>query len=249
MVEAMRAPRFLHPILSRPSFTAAFLTLVVVAAVTPWDWRWSTRAVIAWDSAVLVFIVMVFRLMSQTVDAHVMAQRARRLDEGRGAVLVISLLGAVAAIAAVVAEISANKIDKGAFQYARIGMMIATVALSWFFVQMVFALHYAHDYYLPAVPEPKSLDNVTDDFPPDETPFKRAKLPYRAGLWFPGGDRSPDYWDFLHFSVVIGAASQTADINIESKAIRRLVSAHVIIAFAFNAVILGLTINLCASLF
>ncbi len=249
MVQAMRSPRFLQPILSRPSFTAAFLTLVVVAAATPWDWRWSTRAVTAWDVAMLVFIAMVFRLMSRTVDAHVMAQRARRLDEGRGAVLVISLLGAVAAIAAVVAEISANKIDKGAFLSLRVVLMVATVALSWFFVQMVFALHYAHDYYLPALPPPATPDNVTDDFPPDETPYKRAKLPYRAGLWFPGGDRSPDYWDFLHFSIVIGAAAATADINIESKAIRRLVSAHVIIAFAFNAMILGLTINLCAGLF
>ena len=200
----------------------------------------------AWDLAVIVFIAMVFRLMAKTVDAHTMAQRAQRLDEGRGAVLLISLLGAVASVAAVVAEIATNKLDKGAFQYLRIAMMIATVALSWFFVQMVFALHYAHDYYLPARPS-EHLDNVTDDFPPDETPYKRAKLPYRCGLWFPGGDRSPDYWDFLHFSIVIGAACQTADVNIESKAIRRLVSAHVIIAFVFNAVILGLTINLSAS--
>ena len=152
-------------------------------------------------------------------------------------------------IRSALAEISANKIDKGAFLSLRVVLMIATVALSWFFVQTVFALHYAHDYYMPALPPPATPDNVTDDFPPDETPYKRAKLPYRAGLWFPGGDRSPDYWDFLHFSIVIGAAAATADINIESKAIRRLVSAHVIIAFAFNAMILGLTINLCAGLF
>ncbi len=244
----MRPPRFLHPILSRPSFAAAFVTLVVALAATPWDWRWSTRAVIAWDLAMIVFVVMVFRLMAKTVDANTMALRSRRLDEGRGAVLLISLFGAAASIAAVVLEISTNKLDKGAFQYLRIILMIATVALSWFFVQMVFALHYAHDYYLPSPPK-EALDNVTDDFPPDETPYKRAKLPYRCGLWFPGGDRSPDYWDFLHFSVVIGAACQTADVNIESKAIRRLVTAHVMIAFVFNAVILGLTINLSASLF
>ncbi|HEY3814193.1 MAG TPA: DUF1345 domain-containing protein [Caulobacteraceae bacterium] len=244
----MRPPRFLHPILSRPSFLAAFATLVVVLIVTPWDWRWSTRAIAGWDLAMVVFMVMVLRLMGQTVDADVMAQRARRLDEGRGAVLIISVLGAAAAIAAVVAEIVANKVDKGAFQWARIVVMIATVALSWLFVHTVFALHYAHDYYMPAKP-PERIDNVTDNFPADETPYKRAPLPYRAGLWFPGHDRSPDYWDFLHFSIVIGAASQTADINIESKAIRRLVTGHVILSFVFNAVILGLTINLSASLF
>ena len=248
MVRPMRPPRFLHPILSRPSFGLAFLTLVAGLAATPWDWGWSTRAVVSWDLAMIVFIALVYRLMGKTIDANTMAKQARRLDEGRGAVLVISLLGAVASLAAVILEIHSNKVDKGAFQSVRIALMIATVALSWFFVQIVFALHYAHDYYLPA-PAPKSLDNVTDDFAPDETPFKRTPLPYRAGLWFPGGDRSPDYWDFLHFSVIIGAACATADINIESKAIRRLVTAHAMIAFAFNAVILGLTINLSASLF
>jgi uncharacterized membrane protein len=243
----MRPPRFLLPILSRPSSLAAFVTLVVVLIVTPWDWRWSTRAIAAWDSAVVVFVAMVFHLMAQTVDAHTMALRSRKLDEGRGAVLAISLLGAVASIAAVILEIYANKLDKGTFQWTRIGVMILTVALSWTFVQIVFALHYAHDYYLPA-PGP-TLDFVTDDFPADESPFKRAVLPYRCGLKFPGGDRSPDYWDFLHFSIIIGAACQTADISIESKAIRRLVTFHAALAFAFNAVILGLTVNLSASLF
>jgi uncharacterized membrane protein len=250
MLAPMRHSRFLHAIQSRPSFAAAFFTLLAGLAGTSLipTLTWSTRAVLSWDIAMVVFIVLVFRLMAKTVTAHTMAQRARRLDEGRGAVLFLSLLGALASIAAVVAEIATNKLDKGAYQYVRIPLMITTVSLSWFFVQLVFALHYAHDYYLPALPA-EHLDNVTDDFPPDQLPYKRAPLPYRCGLWFPGGDRSPDYWDFLHFSVIIGAACQTADINIESKAIRRLVTGHVIIAFVFNAVILGLTINLSASLF
>ncbi len=248
----MRPPRFLRALLSRPSFTGAFITLAVAASVLPWDWRWSTRAVIAWDLAMVVFIGMVFRLMAKTVDANTMAQRARRLDEGRSGILLISVLGAVASIVAVLLEIHANKLDKGTFQYLRIAMMVATVALSWLFVQLVFALHYAHDYYLPAKPR-EADDNVTDDFPPDRLlereAARRAHVPYRCGLDFPGGDRSPDYWDFLHFSIIIGAACATADINIQSKAIRRLVTAHAVIAFAFNAMILGLTINLSASLF
>jgi uncharacterized membrane protein len=44
-------------------------------------------------------------------------------------------------------------------------------------------------------------------------------------------------------------ACATADVNIESKAIRRLVTAHCVLAFVFNAVILALTINLSASAF
>ena len=58
----------------------------------------------------------------------------------------------------------------------------------------------------------------------------------------------PDFWDFLHFSVIIGATAQTADISIVSKPMRQLVTIHSLVAFSFNAVILALTINLTAGL-
>ena len=68
------------------------------------------------------------------------------------------------------------------------------------------------------------------------------------GLKFPGGE-PPDYWDFLHFSVVVGVACQTADVAFTSKRMRRLGTIHGLVAFTFNTVILALTINLLASLF
>ena len=71
----------------------------------------------------------------------------------------------------------------------------------------------------------------------------------RGGLIFPGGDKTPDYWDFIHFAYVIGVANQTADVQIESRAIRRLVTIHGVVAFLFNTVVLALSINLAASLF
>jgi uncharacterized membrane protein len=69
-----------------------------------------------------------------------------------------------------------------------------------------------------------------------------------GGLSFPGKG-APDYWDFLHFSIVIGVASQTADIAFTDKGLRRLGTAHSLFAFAFNTVIVALTINLMAGLF
>jgi uncharacterized membrane protein len=154
-------------------------------------------------------------------------------------------VGACAAIAAVIVEMTLNKGDKGLHQADRLGLIITTVTLSWAFVQMIFAVHYAHAYYMP-LPSP-DLDLVTDDIA--ETPRRPNKTRYRCGLDFPGDDETPDYWDFVHFSVVIGVACATADVNIESKAIRRLVTAHCALAFVFNAVILALTINLSASAF
>jgi len=68
------------------------------------------------------------------------------------------------------------------------------------------------------------------------------------GLRFPG-EEAPDYWDFLHFAVIVGVASQTADIAISSKPLRRLCTVHALFSFAFNTVVVALTINLLAGLF
>ena len=69
-----------------------------------------------------------------------------------------------------------------------------------------------------------------------------------GGLLFPGG-AEPDAWDFVHFAVVIGVASQTADVAFTAKRLRRIGTVHGLIAFAFNTAVLALTINLVAGLF
>jgi hypothetical protein len=63
------------------------------------------------------------------------------------------------------------------------------------------------------------------------------------GLLFPG-ENAPDYWDFLHFALVIGVASQTADIQIADRSLRRLATAPSLISFVFNTVVLALAVNL-----
>ena len=66
-----------------------------------------------------------------------------------------------------------------------------------------------------------------------------------GGLDFPG-EPNPDYWDFLYFATSIGATSQTSDVAIRSRALRRLVTVHAVVSFFFNATVLALTINLAA---
>ncbi len=107
---------------------------------------------------------------------------------------------------------------------ARIIITGITVVLSWMFMQIMFALHYAHEYYNSSL--------KTND----------------GGLEFPGDNPEPDYWDFVYFSFIIGTAAQTADINITSKVFRRLVTLHCVIVFFFNITILALTVNVGASL-
>ena len=103
-------------------------------------------------------------------------------------------------------------------------LALTTVALSWTFVHLIFAFHYAHAFYAPA--------GKGKDF---------------GGLLFPGGE-APDYWDFLHFSLIIGVAQQTADIQITARTLRRTATVHSVTAFLFNTVIVALTVNLAVGL-
>jgi uncharacterized membrane protein len=64
---------------------------------------------------------------------------------------------------------------------------------------------------------------------------------------FPGGDEEPDYWDFVYFSFVIGMTSQVSDVAITNKPVRRTVTAHAVVSFAFNVALLALTVNIAAS--
>ena len=47
---------------------------------------------------------------------------------------------------------------------------------------------------------------------------------------------------------MIGTTSQTADVSIVSRAMRRLALLHGIVAFVFNTTLLALTINIAAGL-
>ena len=91
--------------------------------------------------------------------------------------------------------------------------------------QVVFTFHYAHEFYRP-----------------DDTAERLA-----GGLEFPH-DSKPDYWDFFYFATSLGAASQTSDVAIRTKALRRLVTLHAVVAFFFNTAVLALAINIGASL-
>lgn len=220
--------RFLHFLrsLARRRSLARGLAGCVLALLAVWliPSRLSaySRAIIAWDVGLAVFFLSMWRVM-RNLTVEELRDWSCRLQAGRRTVLALNLIAATAALLSVF-EMKVAKDAHGAAQAVRIIMVIATVALSWFFVQTVFAVDYAHEYY--------AKDEAGGD---------------RGGLQFPGGE-APDFWDFLHFAVIIGATAQTADISIVSKPLRRLATIHSLIAFSFNAVILALTINLTAGL-
>jgi uncharacterized membrane protein len=216
----------------RPRMAFAIIVGVVVSValhIIPNDLRWSTRSIVAWDCAAGFFIASMMLMMCDCGIDKIQA-RAAAQDEGQGLTLVLATGAAVASVLAIAIELSLAKNDHGFIKPLRVGLAFATIALSWFFTHLIFALHYAHEYYAP-------------ETCPDQDGHAE-----RGGLGFPGNE-PPDYWDFVHFAVIIGVASQTADISFTSKPLRRIGTIHGVLSFVFNTVVLALTINLLAGLF
>ena len=62
-------------------------------------------------------------------------------------------------------------------------------------------------------------------------------------------DATPDYWDFIYFSFVIGMTFQVSDVQVTNKGIRRLVTAHGMVSFLFNTTVIALTVNMATDAF
>ncbi len=201
---------------------AALVVALAVAAFTPGDWNWPTRAAAGWDAGVLLFLLLAILRLARTRSTDQIRSRAAELDDAGSAVLPLSILAAGASIAIVIGEAATAS---GAQAAASAVLALGTVALSWCFIHLIFAQHYAHAFYGPA------------------TQGKGD----RGGLLFPG-ETEPDYWDFIHFSLIIGVACQTADIQITDRRLRRISSIHSVTAFVFNTVIVALGVNFAINL-
>jgi uncharacterized membrane protein len=183
------------------------------------------RALLAWDGAVFALLAMVVAMIARGTAAA-MRRRAALQDSGRWAILFITVGGAIFSLAALAFAQKSLKAPGGDAALF-IPLVVGTIMLSWFLVHTQFALHYAHGYYGPAEDE-NDADGLV------------------GGLEFPS-ETAPDYWDFMYFSFVVGMTCQVSDVEISSRALRRMALVHGIIAFFFNTIILALTINIVAS--
>jgi uncharacterized membrane protein len=180
----------------------------------------TTGWLLAWDGAVASYLLLAWWLV-RTADVDHIRRRAAGEDEGRYVILALVATAALFSLHAIVAELGAMSASPPVVGFRlRLALTVATIFLSWSLIHTVFAFHYAHEYY------------AGDDDQP-------------GGLRFEGPP--PDYADFVYFSFVIGMTSQVSDVVITSPRIRRTATAHGILAFAFNAALLALMINIAAS--
>jgi uncharacterized membrane protein len=212
-----RLPRIVRIVRARPRLFLAAALGIAVSLVLPPGLRVATRTLIAWDAGVAVYLVLAVAAMANSDIARI-RRRAALLDEDQAVFLTLTAGAALASLGAIVAELGVKDPDH---PHAHLALAVATIALSWFFIHTIFALHYAHEFYVEARYE-------------------------NGGLAFPGKEQ-PDYWDFVYFSLVIGMTSQVSDVAVTAQAIRRTVTVHGVVAFFFNATLLALVINIAAS--
>jgi uncharacterized membrane protein len=212
-------PRPVRIVRARPRLFISALIGLVVIALSPSDWRIATRLLVGWDIGIGLYLALVLRMMA-VAKVHHIRLRAKLQDEGQFTILALTAIAALASLGAIVALLGMSEANNRAPTHLLLG--IVTILLSWTFTHIMFALHYAHEFY-------------------DENGGKGG------GLIFPGDLREPDYWDFVYFSFVVGMTSQVSDVAITCRPIRHTVSAHGIISFVFNVTLLALTVNIAAS--
>jgi uncharacterized membrane protein len=169
----------------------------------------STAVLVGWCAAATVYIAVSLRALARATP-ETLRRRAALLEEGKWAVLAASVAAAIASLGAVVVDLAAAQGSPA--------LAALTLLLSWVFVHVLFAVHYAHEYWLAG-----------------------------SGLEFPSSER-PDYAEFLYLAFVVGMTCQVSDVTTISAPMRRLVLLHALIAFVFDAVILATAVNLAAEL-
>ncbi|WP_019904107.1 DUF1345 domain-containing protein [Methylobacterium sp. 77] len=205
--------------LLRPRLLGSIVFTTVLAVALPVASLW-TRLLMGWCVGVVLYTTLViWRTSSLSRDS--LRREASRLDDSAPVISLFAILAGIASCGAV-AMLVIGEQEPGAQRLPLIALAIMTMLCAWVFVQVVFTVHYAHLYY-----------GGGED--------GRS----RGGLDFPG-DEEPDFWDFLYFSVTIGATSQTSDTDITSKAFRRIVTAQTVYAYLFNTSVLALAVNMAA---
>jgi uncharacterized membrane protein len=194
----------------------------VGVGMLPVPTEWPFRALLGWCVGAAVYLILAWWL-AEVFDAKNTRQRAQAQDEPSVVIFGVMVLAVLACVASITLMLQQVKEMDGAERVLHMALAMVALALSWLFIQTIFAFRYAHRYYQE----------------------EKRREPDGPGLVFPN-QPNPDYFDFLYYSFVIGMTSQVSDVQVSSREMRRLTLGHGILSFAFNVLIVALTINVIA---
>jgi len=217
--------RVWHFIRNRPRLWASAAVGLLVALALPDEWtrHGPTRVLIGWNACALLYLALLGHMV-RGAKPDAMLRRARAESEGRFLVLMLAVLASGAVLLATGSQLAAMKDLHGSGKVLHVSLAGLTLTSSWLFTQTLFALHYAHDFYV-----------ARDGHRPDV-------------LQFPGTEH-PQYSDFFYFACIIGTSAQTADVSFTDSSLRRVGLVHCVQVFFFNTVVLALAINIAAGMF
>lgn len=189
--------------------------LVFLLLLPTVDWR--TRVLATWSAGIICYLTLILLMMTNATPERTRA-RAQRVEPNPKILFGLVIFTAFASLFAIGLMLASGK---GKFE--QIALSVVAVVCSWLLTHTTFALNYARFYY-------------NDD---SLNPDGRG---YVGGLDFPNQE-IPDYLDFMYFAFTISMTSQTSDVSITSRPLRRLVLAHELVSFFFYSVIVGLVVN------
>jgi uncharacterized membrane protein len=207
----------------RPSSDGLRVGYAMLAGVVTASVAWLTMPVVAsillgWDVAVVIYLVWTGASVWQ-LDPGRTAELAKREDPSTPvAELVVLGAGTAMLVAVGFALVKAGQATGGLKAYL-VTIGLFSVVLSWAVVHTVFGLRYARAYYSEPV----------------------------GGIDFNEAE-PPNYIDFAYYSFTVGMTFQVADTNITAKAVRRTTLHHALLSYLFGAVLLGIVINVVATL-
>jgi len=198
--------------------TWALLGGAVAGAVASLFTPISASILLGWDVAVLIYLAWTWGAV-QGLDPEVTAQLAKREDPSTPVADLVVIGAGTAMLAAVGFALAKAGEATGGMRAYLVTLGLVSVVLSWAVVHTVFALKYARAYYS----EPAGGIEFNEDEP-------------------------PNYIDFAYYAFTIGMTFQVADTNITARAVRRTTLHHALLSYLFGAVLLGLVINVVATL-
>ncbi|MBZ9808020.1 DUF1345 domain-containing protein [Mesorhizobium sp. BR1-1-9] len=215
-----RTPMHRHMLFAVSACVGVFALLMALLLHAPLAYSIGANAFFA------AYVTLVVAQMPKFTGTY-LSKNARATDQPVLVIFAVTLV--VVGVALVSLFLLINQKDKG--HPIELTFALLSIPLGWFTIHAMAALHYAHVYWMDG----DLVDAGT-----------KKKIPV-GGLLFPG-DKRPEGWDFLYFSTVIGMTAQTADTNISTTHMRRVVLVHSILSFFFNTVIVAAAVNLAVSL-
>lgn len=217
----------LHTLDSRRRMGFSAMFGMVFFLCLPNSMHLDSRILAGWISSVICFIGLVLLMMSYASPLKT-RYLAQRQEAQHWVIFLLVVSTALTSIFAIALMLANNSKDALTFQKTiHIGLSAIAILCSWVLTHIMFTLHYATCYYRE------------DEF--------NQEADYAGGLAFPT-EEMLDYFDFMYFSFTIGMTSQTSDVSITSRFMRRLALSHGFVSFLFYSVIISLTIGVIGGL-